>query len=630
MNRIISLDIVGNSVFGLELAESGGTVRAAAAFTAELPVELTLANVARLAPWLREQLAANGIQSGRAICTLSRGHVSLRSIRVPQCPDDELPDIVRFAVNGDAIGKGVLDFHPRPSSSDEREVLVVQTAGDVAQAAAEMMKGAGLAADHIGFRPFAAQCLWKRMRHETFDGPALLINAAGGAVELAIWDGDCLVMCRSIKLDHEGDPTSRIIGEVHRTLAAHQAQDGNASVGIVGVFGEDCESLALALRAAVERTVYAYPISSGWPLPDAERADRFAAAYGAGCKELQRSHWPVDFANPKRPPVRRDRRKHVFAMIAILIVLAPISVYALVAMQMGGYSYRISQLQKDIDRYKASLNSYKPILDRHRAIKEWNSGAVNWAYELGQLAMLVPDTADAYLDSVEFTAGRKNRPPSIKLSGRVRSQDVVTRSQTQLAQDHAAHYQVTQAAKLDPGQESGDFRWRFSDLQLAILPEKSEAQLAQTSQWKEALSRLRAGKTGATRASVALRERASRRSATKAGEAPSAAPGAGVASATGPPQSAGGDDDGGDAVAKLIAKIRQMPADQREKYIETSVPAPVRARVRQMLSESPGPAAPQPPPPAATPPASVTAVTADMAPTNAPEATVKVFQEKAQ
>jgi Tfp pilus assembly PilM family ATPase len=593
--KVLALDISGNCMHAVEVTAGGRS--AAAAFSALLPAELAPANIDVLATWLRDLLARHSVRTNHAVCALGRSRVSLRLVRVPKCPDQELPAIVQFAVDSEPVGAPgptVSDFQVGPNVGQERQALVAQIGRQTIDTLAEVLRRAGLTVEHIGLRPFATRYLWERLSPESHDGPVLLTNATDReTVELSVWDDDRLLVCRSVRVDQNGSSVGRLVSEVKRTLAAHQSQDGSAAIEYIAVVGEQSESLAAALRGAIEAKVEAFGIDGGWSLPGETGGGEFATALAAGWRQLDRAGWPIDLLNPKKPPVKRDHRKRLVALAVALVVLVPVIAYGFVSWRIRAYDQRIDSLQTEIDRLKGVLRANDPLQRRHQSMKDWEAGSVNWAYELGELVANFPDTTDAYVERLEMTAGRKNRSPSFKLSGRTRSQDVVTKSQANLAGELGAHYRVTHPAKLQPSDSSDEFRWRFVDLQLALTADPPDTQAQRTQRWRDRLVELKSARGGKVREPMAIRTKA----VAKAAPSPSA-----LATTAPPPTDTA--DDGDDAVARLLGKIKAMPAEEREKYIESSVPGPLRARVRKLLAES---AAESPASPAVAPPPAVPA-----------------------
>ena len=106
------------------LQADSGTV--SAAWTEEWPEGVTFAQGA--GPWLQQEWSRAGLSAQSLWVVLPREDVVLRHLELPQAPDDELPDLVRFQASGRStvpIDQLNLDFIPLPADArrEGRDVL---------------------------------------------------------------------------------------------------------------------------------------------------------------------------------------------------------------------------------------------------------------------------------------------------------------------------------------------------------------------------------------------------------------------------------------------------------------------------------------------------------------------------
>ena len=138
-----------------------------------------------------DALAQNGISRVETIAVVGRADVELRLLNVPQAPDAELPDIVRFQAARELPGideKTPLDYLPlgeAEAGEQSQRVLAAVLKPGVIGRLEKICHDAKLTLTRIVLRPAATVSLILRQKPELGDGCCLLVEMLGRQVEFA-------------------------------------------------------------------------------------------------------------------------------------------------------------------------------------------------------------------------------------------------------------------------------------------------------------------------------------------------------------------------------------------------------------------------------------------------------------
>jgi hypothetical protein len=238
------------------------------------------------------------------------------------------------------------------------------------------------------------------------------------------------------------------------------------------------------------------------------------------------------------------------------------------------------------------LAALRPTLDRHRVIKDWADAEQDWLSELAQLSATFPDTSQAYLTSLELYAGQGDKPGSLKLEGKASGQTVITAAQREWANDKEPHYKVSPRG-MDPTKDSSQYPWRFG-LDLATATELPNSETTLTA-WADVTGKL--VPEGKKRVEVAFENKSASPIAADSAKAVSdskeskkelkkAAKRESRESAGGEAGGSSGEsaEESADPAARLVAKLKGLSVDEREKEI-AKAPKFLQARIRRMIKE---------------------------------------------
>ena len=570
----IGIEIAGREVVAVAASGTRRAPKVAGRWRGTLPAAPTEANAEENGRWLREQLKGAGVKGKACAVVLGRGGVSWTAAKVPPAPDDELPAIVRFAVEDvrhAPLDDDVLDYQRRPDRAGEASVSAVSLPGDEVRAIAALCEAAGLKADVLSLRPYAVQPLLD----DVDDGHAHLLATWGiGTVELSVWHGPALLYYRAAPLGDDG--AGRVVGEIRRTLAAFYAAAPGEELSQATLCGHVAPDLVEAVAAATGVPVRTVDLLGG-DAADAETDVEDNAYIGAAAAAIAHGGggaWPVNLLDPKKPVVKREgnRLSLVLAGVLAAVVLGGLSWYA--SNELESLDQQIEAQEAQLAQFTDNTEILAPELEKHDEVAQWLAADVDWLPELHDLARSLPDTSEAFLTSIKATAGDGRKPPTIEVQGEAVSDSVVTLMQWQWAAD-GGHYVLDKATGLVRTEKQEGFPWTFN-LALGLTPLDPEALSGRTADFGKALAS--SVPEGQKRVDLPLGPRPADKKATRSSAKRSSS---GSASSGGSAESEAASAPKDTLLEDVIA---MSPEDREEKIL--SMPKPVQKLFRLKLEKA--------------------------------------------
>ncbi len=214
MARLIALDWESDDLGLVEADVSGGSVRIRKCRRYNWPDENgPRASTEVLGSWLRDTLAVDKLTSGDALVVLPREAVVFRRLELPDVPEDELPDLVRFQAatkSSTPLDKLALDFLalPRREGVEGRQVLMVTVDRSRIEALQSILSEANLELKGVGISPIAMAELISRMDGGHSPGPqqaTLIIFQDSHRVEITIVRQGQLIFSHETRLQGRQD-----------------------------------------------------------------------------------------------------------------------------------------------------------------------------------------------------------------------------------------------------------------------------------------------------------------------------------------------------------------------------------------------------------------------------------------
>jgi Tfp pilus assembly protein PilN len=430
---------------------------------------------------LRElaDFAGSGAQ---VVGLIGRSHAVLRDLRLPDAPPHELPGMVQLQAIRELsfpVEQAAIDYEVvgAPDSDGQRRVILAALQQDVIDRFRRSIQNSGLEPSRVGLRPYAT---WRAYRAVNSGSSAatLVVALAGESLELTVGQGDCVLFSRATLLRATGeskgekfDPAPALLSEVRRTLAAF----GNQVPGVL------VDRVVLAAGAQEHQSNSAVLADGGLGVP-VERFDPFAAVelsrearqslaelggergvyVGAvGAAVSAHEMWPIDFLNPKRPVVLRDRRKPLAMLAAAAAVLLVAGSYAVVQLQLANGRQKIAELTRTNSKLQDQLKDASEFMRKYQAVDQWKRLGVNDLTVLERLTEEHPVTKEMHVTSLRIERDRSPTSSSTKivLDGLARQQVTVSEFNTKL--NDGQNFSARPAGMTQPQKNNRSYPFSF-------------------------------------------------------------------------------------------------------------------------------------------------------------------------
>ena len=459
MSRLLAIEWDDCEVRYIEADVDGPQVRPLRMVAARLPRHEASSSVAEVAAVLRSALGADAKLPKNAVLVVPREAMLVKQLALPAAPPDELPDMVRFQMLRELntpLDEAALDFAPLPGSTSlEQQVLAAVLP------AAALARQRDLAGE-LGVRPIALPprpiCVAELVRDETSDRvtSVLLIDFTATAIEFTVLVEGQIAFTRSHRLSEPlADrviPADVLSREARRTLMALRTHFPHHAVSSIRLLGDPANDRCLAEAVSAQTDLPAEvvdpfgafasppPSHAGPDVPAVERG-RFAALIGALCAQARRRTLAMDFLNPKRPPVRRSRRKLYTAAAAAVAVLVAGTAYGLARAEMSHRERVVDGLKTKIADLDKQLALGEPMVKSADVVREWAEGEVIWLDELREFSEWFPESRDAYLDQLRLSVDPKSNRGKMAFSAFAKDLSTITTLQDGLRR-RREHYRL--------------------------------------------------------------------------------------------------------------------------------------------------------------------------------------------
>jgi len=433
MPDLLALEFESNKVLGIDAQVSPTGVRIRKCFELEIPESLDLTtNPTEAGEWLKQQLKDLSVQATQAVATLPREIAVARHIAMPDVPDEELPELVKFQAGLKSalpLDQLALDFLPLPQAegTDARDVLITTVPKQALQEIKAITEAAGLQVITAGLSPVsAAEVALRSASHSTEKATgSLVVTRHGPRVEISILKGANVVFSHftQIASPTEADANPAIIAAIARSMMGLTGPITNQEVTHAWLIGsqEEFGALAPALEKRLNPSVQILDpfettgVTVRTELPRNRSA--YSALVGSLLAQSQPLAAPVDYLAPRRPPVKPNhaRRRAIIGTAAA----------ACLALAVGGTMYfKINKLNKTIAGMRADKQRLdelaergEPILQKMQLLDEWTADRQLWLDEMAALNRYLPPTDRAFFNQIQFNLGTGNNPPKISLDG---------------------------------------------------------------------------------------------------------------------------------------------------------------------------------------------------------------------
>ncbi|HWL09472.1 MAG TPA: hypothetical protein VNQ76_13775 [Planctomicrobium sp.] len=413
--------------------------------------------------WLRRE----GINADRVTVVLPRELVVVRRLQLPACPENELPDLVRFQAatkTSVPIEKLVLDYLPVSSSHGEegQGVITITFDRDRLHRIQTVCAAAGLELEKVTLSALEIGRLIRSSKASDLgmSGPDLVLHQQETRLELSIFDEGTLVFCHPAQLpqDESGDVLKTLTTELTRSLMSLGQSNPNASVVrcfyVCGNPNPDIISLlqdryGAGLSVIEASSVGKKTIPIGY--------ESLAGVFLPG----EPSHLKLDLLHPREKYIAPDRRKLYITVatgIIALAVLAGGSVYYTTQLRLNTEA---ADLRNEVEKQTKQLDDGKPRLQAYNKIALWKASDTAPIPLWAAFREKLPSTDRAYFTEISLTPSSGEILASFSGKGYARNrEDIVALNQSLSDQGYQV---VAKTPILTPtsGKRDPDYPWQF-------------------------------------------------------------------------------------------------------------------------------------------------------------------------
>lgn len=462
---------------------AGGRVVVEKGITIPFPVpaegEPASTNAARL-DLLSQKITELGWSKLDSTISIGRSLLEIRALQVPQVPEDELPDLVRFQATrsfSTLSEESPVDFIPLADASDGGKILLAAALStSVLNDVRRLTDKASLRLEHVVCRPFAAaELLPDSFADDKF---RLLVDVLGNEADLIVTSGKNVVFPRSVKLVPDEDPATLargLIAEIRRTLMAARNQLGGGAateivlMGSEGQQGKLLKALVAEFKDSITVKLFDPLSATGVSVRSSdsftEETSVFAPLLGVLSSKAAGRAPTIDFLNPRKRPEPISYRP--------LLIKAGIAAAVLFVMMSGYLYWTLSTLDSEIAGLKESLKQIQSRADKGKSIlasaskvDEFVAQDVVLLDEMVALSEKFPPASDARLEDLSVIVGAPGNPITAAMQGGATSEQVLSQIEHTLRDSrHTVYGNRAEKKTSIPG-----FAWTFN-AELHINPE---------------------------------------------------------------------------------------------------------------------------------------------------------------
>jgi hypothetical protein len=408
---------------------------------------------------LRAELDKISVGNVPVIVSLPREEAIVRLLELPECSDDELPELVRFqAVTRSAVplDKLLLDYLPLPALKDAtgRRVWMATIGKPLADRVQTILSAAGLEATAIRLSSLGTAEL---VAHQSgadgsgADSACLIVSCVDLRVEItAIWQNRIVLMHAATLSSH--DPPegqlAQILAETARsTVALSQAAPG-LQIGSGWLIGSRTERSPLADALAERFGFKFHVITDPGSTPGVgatgdsslARSPLAWAPLGVLLGQAGERVDSVDFLHPRRQHPKPDRRKLYLAIGAAAAVLLLAVVWGAIQRRVWQLDDKIADMTASNKKIKELLDKNAPLRDTAASVEDWTRRDIDWLEQFRVIEQAKKGADKLYLTTFDANVAARDKLAVVVAAGRAKLPNDVDDFEDQL---HELGYRVT-------------------------------------------------------------------------------------------------------------------------------------------------------------------------------------------
>lgn len=361
------------------------------------PVELA----DELKAWMRQ----HHVTGGPATLLLPREGIVIRRLELPQAPENELPDLVRFqsaAKSSLPIDDLALDFLLLESSPDGQAVLTTSIDKRRLNRFIQLLTQVGFEIHQVTITPLATGQFAREFGGASLGRiePELIVFQRKSLIELSIFHQGCLVFSHSLVLPDGGSMKGLESSLTRSIVALHQS---HPDVEI-----SQCYYLASAAEPSLaelleKRFSGVHRVELPSALTGGQNTHGFEPLIGAALPVSQAS-LKLDLLHPRKKIEKPDRRKWYWigggTTAAVVLLLA----YGIFLSRKSGLEASIESLNATISEIDQKLENGKPDLNAYDRINTWTTGQADPIDAWNALRRYMPGTDRLYISELRLQA----------------------------------------------------------------------------------------------------------------------------------------------------------------------------------------------------------------------------------
>lgn len=356
----------------------------------------------KLQQWLRRE----AISAGAVTLLLPREMVVIRQLQLPQAPEEELPDLVRFqaaAKSSMPIDDLALDYHKieMPHAQSGQSVVTTSIERKRLRRVQEILSAAGFEIQQVTVTPLAVGQFARSFGGATLGktSPELIVFQRGSLVELSIFEQGALVFSHSVILPEE-NRLKPLQSGITRSIVALNQSHPNVDIKhcySIGSTSDQDVSELLQKRFGEHLSLISVPESLG----NSNDISGFETLIGAALPVAQPDQ-RIDLLHPRRKIEKPDRRKWYWigGGTAALVLLG--LAYGSFLSQKGALEASIDALNESISDAEQKLRAGQPQEDAFSRLDTWSLGQVAPLESWNRLRNFIPGTDRLYLSELRL------------------------------------------------------------------------------------------------------------------------------------------------------------------------------------------------------------------------------------
>jgi Tfp pilus assembly PilM family ATPase len=441
---------------------------------------------------LRLQLDHAGIAASHVLVSLPREEAIVRLLELPECTDDELPELVRLqAATRSAVplDRLLLDFLPLPRMANVpgRRVLMVTLSKLAANRIQAVLTAARLEATGIHLSAVgAAEVIAHQSRAlagESDLSAALIVSRSASRVEITAISRNEILFMHGATVSAHLPPEAviaQILAETSRaSVALSQAAPGSritsgwilgSTAELAGLseafrqrFGFDFQILETPFATALVRTDFdpkGPPVHAGFsPLGLLlARANPLVPA--------------IDFLHPRQKIVKPDRRRLRQVLAGAGAVVTVVAILGGIHLRVTRLDEQIATLQRSNSERKKTLEKNDPLMKTSKSVEEWTQRNIDWLDQFRNIETAIGGTDRLHFVTFNGEVATLNSLATITASVRAKSRHDVEAMNEKLAE---AGY-GPRAKEIAPDEKNRNFPEKFElSVEINKLPSKEAA-----------------------------------------------------------------------------------------------------------------------------------------------------------